>query len=107
MDKEEGDPNFDETMGSYDGAAIYELVALYILVLEEKYRKDKLGLYRDDGLAYFGNVNRSQAGRIRKEIISIFKTKFKLSITSETNLKIVNFLDAILNFKTGISRTLQ
>ena len=35
--------------------------------------------------------------RIRKEFISIFKTGFKLSITSETNLKIVNFLDVTLN----------
>ena len=97
-----GDPNFDVTMGSYDGAEICELVGLYILhVLRERYEKVKIGLYRDDGLACFGNINGSQAERIQKEFISIFKTKFKLSITSETNLKIVNFSDVTLNLNTG------
>ena len=97
-----GDPNFDVTMGSYDGAEICELVGLYILhVLGERYEKVKIGLYRDDGLACFGNINGSQAERIQKEFISIFKTKFKLSITSETNLKIVNFSDVTLNLNTG------
>ena len=61
----------------------------------------KVGLYRDDGLACFGNINGSQAERIRKEFISIFKTEFKLNITSEANLKIVNFLDVTLNSNTG------
>ena len=89
-------------MGSYNGAEICELVGLYILhVLGEKYGKDKVGLYRDDGLACFGNINGSQAERIRKEFISIFKTEFKLNITSEANLKIVNFLDVTLNSNTG------
>ena len=92
--KKDSDLNFDVTMGSYDGAEICELVGLYILhVLGEKYRKDKVGLYHDDGLACFGNINGSQAERIRKKFISIFKTEFKLSITNETNLKILNFLD--------------
>ena len=99
--KKDGDLNFDGTMGSYDGAEICELVGLYILhVLGEKYRKDKIGLYRDDGWACFGNTNRSQVEWIRKELISIFKTEFKLSITSETNLKIVTFSDVTLNLNT-------
>ena len=86
-------------MGSYDGAEICELVGLYILhVLGEKYGKDKIGLYLDDSLACFGNIKGSQAERTRKEFI--FKTEFKLSITSETNLKIVNFLDVTLNLNT-------
>ena len=67
----------------------------------EKYDKDKIGLYRDDGLACFGNINGSQAERIRKEFTLIFKTEIILSITSETNLKIVNFLDVSLNLNTG------
>ena len=88
-------------MGSYDGAEICELVGLYILlVLGEKYEKDKVGLYREDGLACFGNINGSQAEQIRKEVISIFKTEFKLTITSEANLRIINFLDIRLNSKT-------
>ena len=100
--KKDGDPNFNLTMGSYDGTEICELVGLYILhVLGEKYRKDKISLYCDDGLACFGNINGSQTEQIRKEFISIFKAEFKLSITSETNLKIVNVLDATLNLNTG------
>ena len=88
-------------MGSYDGAETCELVGLYILlVLGEKYGKDKVGLYREDGLACFGNINGSQAEQIRKEFISIFKTEFKLTITSEANLRIINFLDIRLNSNT-------
>ena len=42
---------FDETMGSYDGAEICELVGIYILnILANKYDKNNIGLYRDDGL---------------------------------------------------------
>ena len=78
-------------MASSDGAEICELAGLCILqVLGEKFEKDKIGLYRDYGLACFGNINKSQAERIQKEFISIFKTEFKLNMTSETNLKIVN-----------------
>ena len=51
--KKDSDPNFNVTMGSYDGAEICQLVGLYILhVLREKYGKDKIGLYRDDGLVW-------------------------------------------------------
>ena len=38
-------------MGSFDGAEICELVGLFILTkLEEKFGKENVGLYRDDGL---------------------------------------------------------
>ena len=104
--KKDGDPNFDVTMRSYDGAEICELVGLYILhVFGEKYGKYRIGFYRNNGLACFGNINGSQAELIRREFISLFKTKFKLSITSETNLKIVNFLDVTLNLNTGTHET--
>ena len=90
--KKEGDPDFDVTMGSFDDAEICELVGVYILdVLGEKYRKERVGLYRDDGLAYFENISGPQAEKIRKDVIKIFKQEFDLNITSETNLKIANF----------------
>ncbi len=39
-------------MGSYDGAEICELVGLFILnKLGQKFGKENIGLYRDDGLA--------------------------------------------------------
>ena len=100
--KKEGDPMFDVTMGSFDGAEICELVGLYILYkLEMNFKKASIGLYRDDGLACFKNLNGSQADRIRKKFIKIFKEDFGLSITIETNLKAVNFLDITLDLPSG------
>ena len=65
MDKKDDNPYFDVTMGSYDGAEICELVGLYILhVLGEKYGENKIGLYRDDSLACFGNINGLQGKRM-------------------------------------------
>ena len=57
-------------------------------------------MYRDDGLACVENVSGPQAEKIRKDVIKIFKQEFDLNITSETNLKIVNFLDITLNLST-------
>ena len=49
---------------------------------------------------YFVTVSFTHGGDLQT-IISIFKTEFKLSITSEPNLKIVNFLGITLNLNTG------
>ena len=100
--KKKGDPDFDVMMGSFDGTELCELVALYILhILGEKYGKHRIGLYRDDGLACFRYTSGPQANRIRKDFIKIFKEDFDLSITCETNLKAVNFVDVTLNLATG------
>ena len=86
----EGDPDFDVTMGNFDGAEICELVGVYILnVLGDKYGEERVGLYRDNGLACFENASGPQAGKIRKDVIKIFKEEFNLIVTSETHLKIV------------------
>ena len=99
--KKFGDPEFDVTMGSFDGAEICELVGLYILsVLSKKFEKENIGLYRDDGLAYFHGISGPTSDRIRKDIIKIFKD-FGLRITIKTNLKIVNFLDVTFNLNTA------
>ena len=58
-------------------------------------------MYTDDGLVCFENVNGPQAEKIRKDVIKIFKQELDLNFTSETNLKIVNFLDITLNLSTG------
>ena len=77
-------------------------MGLFILhILGENYEKHRIGLYRDDGLPCFGYTSRSQAGRIRKDFVKIFREDFDLSITCETNLKTVNFLDVTLNLTTG------
>ena len=42
---------FDVTMGAYDGAEVHELVGTFLLdKISEKYYKNSIGLYRDDGL---------------------------------------------------------
>ena len=100
--KKNGDSDFDMTMVSFDVAKLCELVGLYIFqILSGKYGKHRIGLYRDDGLACFGYTSGPQAGRIRKNFKKIFKEDFDHSITYETNLKAVNFLDVTLNLKTG------
>ena len=60
---------FDVTMGSYDGAEVCELVGLYMLdQLKQRFPKDDLGLYRDDGLGVTSHSGR-EADKARKEII--------------------------------------
>ena len=46
-------------------------------------------------------MNGSQADRIRKDFIAIFKNEFQLKINCNTNLKIVNFLDVTFDLTTG------
>ena len=100
--KKESSKDFDVTMGNFDGAEICEFVGLYILyILSTKNGKNLNGMYRDDGLAYFENVSDPQADRIRKDFIIIFTKEFQLSIVSETNLKIVNFVDVTLDLTIG------
>ena len=99
--KKDSNELFDVTMGSYDGAEICELVGLYTLsILTKRYGKEKIGLYRDDGLAVFKDISGSRADSIRKEITSIFK-ELGLNITFDSNLKITNFLDITLNLNNG------
>ena len=58
-------------------------------------------MYREEGLACFENVSGTQAEKIRKDVIKIFKQKFDFNITSKTNFKIASFLDRTLNLSAG------
>ena len=99
--KKNDDGLFDVTMGSYDGAEVCELVGLLILdQLGNQYGKKNVGLYRDDGLAAFEDISGPQGERIKKDITKFF-TNLGLRITVKTNLKIVDFLDVILNLSNG------
>ena len=94
----------DITMGSMDGAESCELVGLFILyTLGNKFGKQNLGLYRDDGLGSFKNLSGHQSDKIRKEITNVFN-EMGLKITIQANLKIVNFLDATFNLNDGTFR---
>ena len=65
---------FDVTMGSYDGAETCELIGLYMLSLLSPSLKDKVGLYRDDGLIV-SNATPKQIEKMKKEITRIFKSQ--------------------------------
>ena len=94
-------PSFDVTMRSFDDAQICEIVGIYLLErLLPLLGKENFGLYRDDGLATVHSSSDLVLDRMRKDIISIFKSE-GLSITTETNLMEINFLDVTLNIITG------
>ena len=52
--------------------------------------KEKVGLYRDDGLGIFKNVSRPEVERKKKAIVKVFKSN-SLSIVVNASLKTVNF----------------
>ena len=58
------------------------------------------GLYRDDGLALLKNASGPEADRFRKTTTSHLK-QYGLSISINTNLKTVNFLNVSLNQNNG------
>ena len=81
-------------MGSYDSTEIYELVDLYILSFLGKVRGiQKVGLYRDDGLAWLHKISGPASDKIRKVMIRTFRENF--------GLKTVNFLDVTFNLCTA------
>ena len=99
--KNDGNPLFDVTMSSFDGAEICELIGLYLLSkFSVVIDSDNVGLYRDDGVAVIHNANGPKLNRLRKNIIATFKSE-GLSITIETNLVETDFLDVTFNLPTG------
>ena len=77
----------DVTMGAYDGAEVWELVGSFMLnKINEKYDKNNIGLYRDDGLAVFKNVSGPESESIKKNFQSLFR-KYGLEIIIESKKK--------------------
>ena len=65
-----------------------------------------MGLYRDDGLIILCNINNQETGKIRKKIVSIFKSiDFKIEVT--TNLAEVNFLGVTFNLERSTYQPYQ
>ena len=88
-------------MGAYDGAEVCELVGIFMLnKVGEKYNKNDVGLYRDDGLAAFKNISGPESELIKKNFRSLFK-KYVLEIIIECNKKVVDYLDVTFNLKDG------
>ena len=92
-------PDFDVTMGAWDGAECCDMVGLFMLQQLKGLNLDS-GLYRDDGLGVSYATPR-QVEQIKKEICRIFK-RHGLSITIEANKKHVNFLDISMDLNEGV-----
>ena len=92
---------FNGTMGTYNGAKVCEIVGLFLLNnLANKFGKNTVGLYRDDGLTLFKNFNGHRTHKIRKEFHQLFKEN-GLSLETECNLKTANYLDIALDLNAG------
>ena len=97
MKSKSGDKEFDVPMTCFGGAKVDEVVGVYILHLLRTFvRKEKVGLYRDDGLGVLRDSSDPEIERKRKRIIQIFKG-CGLNITGTTNLKAVDFLEVNFN----------
>jgi hypothetical protein len=95
--KQQNNSLFDVTMGSFDGTEVCELIGLFILnYLAKKYGKDRVGLYRDDGLILLRGPSARLADKARKYLHQLFD-EFQLKITAEITHQSVNFLDITLN----------
>ena len=92
-------------MGSNDGAETCEIVGLILLYsIGEKFNKNNIGLYRDNGLACFKNSNGHQNNKIGKELIKMPQTH-GLKLEIKCNLKKVDYLDIKFDLNTGSYRS--
>ena len=79
-------------MGSYNGAEVCELIGIFMLsLIGNKYNRNNIGLYRDDGLTVFKDTSGPQSEKIKKIFQKMFKNK-GLEIIINCNMKIVNYL---------------
>ena len=93
-------PDFDVSMGSWDGAECCELVGLYLLnQIELVFPHTNVGLYRDDGIGVV-DLPGPDVERLRKKITKLFQDN-SLKITIEANIKITTFLDVCFNLVNG------
>ena len=93
---------FDVTMGAYDGVEVCELVGTFLLYrTSQKYNKNNIGLYRDDGLAIFNDISAAKSERVKKDIQKLFEEN-ELDIAIQCNVKTVNYLDVSLNLENSI-----
>ena len=87
---------FDVTMGACDGAEVCELVGSFLLYALSLNNKANIGLCRDGRLAVFRNVSGPPCEKIKKEFQKLFR-QHGLKLIIQCNIKIVDFLDVIIN----------
>ena len=80
---------FDVVIGAYDGAEVCEIAGLLLWNnLANKFDKNSVGFYRDDGLSLLKNISGHRVDKIGKELYGN-----GLSLEIECNLKTVHDLD--------------
>ena len=88
-------------MRSSDGAKICKLVGLYLLdKLSKLLENDSVGLYKDDGVAAIKSTSTLTLDKMRIDRMSLFKEEGQ-TITIDTNLIEIDFLDETFNLATG------
>ena len=93
--------NFDNPMGSYDGAEVCEIIGCLLLHnLNSIIDPLNHGLYRDDGLIIMDNCTPRGADIVRKKLHWLFN-KFGFKLDIQANLKITDYLDIKLNLLNG------
>ena len=91
-------------MGAYNGVEVCELVGNCLFYeLSVLYKKKDIGLKRDDGLAVFKNKSGPESEKMKKSIQSIIREN-EFKITTQCNLKIVNYLDLNFNLPDSFYR---
>ena len=80
---------FDVVIGAYDGAEVCEIAGLLLWNnLANRFDKNSVGFYRDDGLSLLKNISGHRVDEIGKELYGN-----GLSLEIECNLKTVHDLD--------------
>ena len=80
---------FDVVIGAYDGAEVCEIAGLLLWNnLANRFDKNSVGFYRDDGLSLLKNISGHRVDKIGKELYGN-----GLSLEIEWNLKTVHDLD--------------
>ena len=77
----------------------YAILSVYITmlnVLTNEFGKERVALYRDDGLVLIKGKSGRIADKIRKKLHTLFE-QFNLKITAQVNHQSVNFLDVTFN----------
>ena len=88
-------------MGAYDGAEVCEIMGMFPLnSLANTFFKNSVGLYRNDELALFKNINGHGADKMRKGFHQLYKEN-GLSLEITCNVKTGNYLDITLDLNTG------
>ena len=98
-------------MGSWDGAEISELCGIYLLYKltrndgtgpDGPFKKEEVGLYRDDGLAAVQGTNKERDA-IKTKIKEIFAEE-NLKVEQKVNLLVVDYLDITLDLEVNKHR---